>query len=96
VSDTICFAASGSTPALFASSSISGFSPALGKDSDKPGKKWLKSSEVRKMLGISPGTLQNLRVNGSLPFTKIGGIIFYSQEDIERLLKDNSTSYGNG
>jgi hypothetical protein len=33
-------------------------------------KKWLKSPEVRKMLGISPGTLQNLRVNGTLPYTK--------------------------
>ena len=27
-------------------------------------KKWLKSPEVRKFLGISPGTLQNLRING--------------------------------
>jgi hypothetical protein len=27
----------------------------LSKDSDKPGRKWIKSSEVRKTLGISPG-----------------------------------------
>ena len=27
---------------------------------------WLKSSEVRKMLKISPGTLQNLRISGEL------------------------------
>jgi hypothetical protein len=64
----------------------------LRRDSGNiPGKKWLKSSEVKKMLGISPGTLQNLRINGMLPFTKIGGIIFYNQEDIEKLLKSNST-----
>ena len=36
-------------------------------------KQWLKSSEVRKMLGISHGTLQNLRITRSLPYTKLGG-----------------------
>ena len=30
----------------------------------QPSKKWLKSYEVRKILNISPGTLQNLRVKG--------------------------------
>jgi hypothetical protein len=68
----------------------------LCQDSDTPGKKWLRSSEVRKMLGISNGTLQNFRVNGVVPFTKVGGIMFYSQEDIEKLLQENSTSRGNG
>jgi hypothetical protein len=49
-------------------------------------KQWLKSSEVRKMLGISHGTLQNLRITRSLPYTKLGGIMFYKYEDIENLL----------
>ena len=40
-------------------------------------KEWLKSSEVRKMLGISHGTLQNLRIKGALPYQKLGGIMFY-------------------
>ena len=53
-------------------------------------KEWLRSSEVRKMLGISPGTLQNLRVNGKLPFTKIGGITLYRSEDISKLLAGNA------
>jgi hypothetical protein len=53
-------------------------------------KEWLRSSEVRKMLGISPGTLQNLRVTGKLPFTKIGAITFYRSEDISKLLASNS------
>ena len=52
-------------------------------------KAWLRSSEVRKLLGISPGTLQNLRVNGSLPFTRIGGIVYYKQEDLTKLLESN-------
>jgi len=52
-------------------------------------KKWLKSPEVRKMLGISPGTLQNLRVNGTLPFTKIGSLFYYPYEDINKILEKN-------
>ena len=55
----------------------------------QPAKKWLKSYEIRKLLGISPGTLQNLRVNGTLPFTKIGGVLFYDYEDIRKMLEPN-------
>jgi hypothetical protein len=50
-------------------------------------KQWLKSSEVRKMLGISHGTLQNLRITRSRPYTKLGGIMFYKSEDIEKILE---------
>jgi hypothetical protein len=49
--------------------------------------KWLKSYQVKNMLNISPGTLQNLRVNGTIRYTKIGGILYYKQEDIHRLLE---------
>jgi len=52
-------------------------------------KRWLKSSEVRKLLNISPGTLQNLRVNGTLSFTRIGSIIFYSYAEIEQIINGN-------
>lgn len=49
-------------------------------------KQWLRSAEVRELLGISPGTLQNLRINGTLRFTKVGSILFYRYEDIKGLL----------
>jgi hypothetical protein len=52
-------------------------------------KQWLKSSEVRKLLNISPGTLQNLRVNGTVTYTKVGGILYYSNSDLEKLLESN-------
>ena len=52
-------------------------------------KKWLKSPEVRKLLGLSSGTLQNLRVNGTLPYTKIGGVLYYDQEDIQKVMLEN-------
>lgn len=50
-------------------------------------KQWLKSAEVRKLLQISPGTLQNLRINGTLRYTKIGGSRYYSSKDIYQLLE---------
>ncbi len=53
-------------------------------------KQWLKSSEVRKLLNISPGTLQTLRINKTLSYTKIGGIIYYGYQDIEKLLEQNT------
>ncbi|MGO4292694.1 helix-turn-helix domain-containing protein [Chitinophaga sp. RAB17] len=49
-------------------------------------RKWLKSHEVRDLLSISPGTLQNMRINGTLAYTKIGGLIFYDHDDILKLL----------
>ena len=54
-------------------------------------KKWLKSNEVRNLLNISPGTLQTLRINGTLPYTKIGGTNYYNFTDIEKLLLKNKS-----
>ncbi|MGY5848623.1 helix-turn-helix domain-containing protein [Salegentibacter sp. HM20] len=51
--------------------------------------KYLKSSDVMDRLQISPGTLQNLRINGSLPYVKVGGLIFYDSQDIEKLLEQH-------
>lgn len=59
------------------------------KSSSGNSKKWLKSTEVRKMLGISPGTLQNLRINGTLPYSKMGGVIYYDHDEIQRILATN-------
>lgn len=53
----------------------------------QPAKKWLKSYEVRELLGISPGTLQSMRSNGTIPYTKIGGVMFYDYEDILKMLE---------
>uniref|UniRef100_UPI0032164D17 helix-turn-helix domain-containing protein n=1 Tax=uncultured Draconibacterium sp. TaxID=1573823 RepID=UPI0032164D17 len=65
------------------------FKQLLAVHHGKPSKKWLKSYEVRKLLGISPGTLQNLRVNGTLAYTKIGGVIFYDSEEIQKMMMEN-------
>ncbi|MDR2276174.1 MAG: helix-turn-helix domain-containing protein [Sphingobacterium sp.] len=56
-------------------------------------KKWLRSREVRKKLDISPGTLQNLRITGILPFKKIGGSMYYRSSDIDKMMEGGN---GNG
>lgn len=65
----------------------------LAKQANGKLKKYLKSSEVMEMLQVSPGTLQNLRINGTLPFTKIGGIIYYDIEDIQSIMTKNKVHY---
>ncbi|GGA90174.1 helix-turn-helix domain-containing protein [Puia dinghuensis] len=52
-------------------------------------KRWLKSHEVRKMLGISAGALQTLRNNGKIPFTKVGGLIYYDAAEINQILTEH-------
>jgi len=58
----------------------------------KEQKKWLKSSDVREMLNISPGTLQNLRVNGTLPYTRMGKTIYYEYADVNQILTQNKSA----
>jgi len=65
------------------------FRKMLKEHHGQPAKKWLKSYEVRELLNISPGTLQSLRINGTLPYTKIGGVMFYDYEDIKKMLAEN-------
>ena len=57
-----------------------------GSKAEQSAKKWLKSYQVKTLLNISNGTLQNLRNNGTLPHTKIGGIIYYNSESIDKML----------
>tara|TARA_R110002096_G_scaffold265300_2_gene458779 strand:- start:2037 stop:2315 length:279 start_codon:yes stop_codon:yes gene_type:complete len=61
----------------------------LNKETGQLSKKWLKSPEVRELLGISPGTLQNLRINGTLPYTKMGGVLYYDYQEIMKILEGN-------
>ena len=61
----------------------------LSKQAQGKLKKYLKSSELMDLLQISPGTLQNLRIKGTLPYTKVGGIIFYDSEEIQKVMDIN-------
>ena len=68
---------------------------AIVKESPAETKRWLRSPEVRQLLDISPGTLQNLRINGTLPFSKVGGIVYYPYEGIMRVLQENLVNHPN-
>lgn len=49
-------------------------------------KLWLRSSEVKELLKISSGNLQNLRTSGALTFTRVGGTLYYNYKDIEKMI----------
>jgi hypothetical protein len=51
---------------------------------------WVKSGVVRKMLNVSPGTLQNLRIAGQLHPKKVSGSWYYSIPEIKALFKIDS------
>ncbi|HMK16625.1 MAG TPA: helix-turn-helix domain-containing protein [Chitinophagaceae bacterium] len=48
--------------------------------------KFLRSADVRRLLNISDGTLQRLRVTGTLNAKKVNGTWFYKKEDIDKML----------
>jgi hypothetical protein len=50
---------------------------------------WIDGQEVMIKLRISPRTLQTLRSNGTIPFTRIGHKLYYLKQDIERILRNN-------
>ncbi len=54
-------------------------------------KQWLRSREVRRLLKISPATLQKLRINGTLQYSKVGNIMYYKYEDIVKVLEGKMT-----
>ena len=61
----------------------------FGQYKQEQQKKWLKSAEVRRLLNISPGTLQHLRLTGALPYTKMGATLYFNASDIEAVLAKN-------
>lgn len=77
----------------FRSQLLEDFKSILSNKQTPQQREWLKSFEVRRLLKISPGTLQNLRINGTLTYTKIGSIMFYSYQDIEKLLETNKINH---
>jgi len=63
--------------------------PLLTKSDKTPLSDWLDNQDVMLALHISPRTLQTLRSNGTLPFSRIGNKIYYFKQDIIKILSDN-------
>jgi len=51
--------------------------------------KWLDNQEVMLLLKISQRSLQSYRDQGILPFSKLGGKIYYKASAVEALLEQN-------
>lgn len=47
---------------------------------------WMDNQDVCLLLGISPRTLQTLRDNGTLAYSKISHKIYYRPEDVQQLI----------
>jgi len=62
---------------------------ALKEHAGQPVKKWLKTHEVRKLLDVSVTTLLTLRINGVLPYSKVGGCLYFDYDDILKVMADN-------
>ena len=54
---------------------------------------WIDNQDVMQLLHISVRTLQTLRSNGTLPYSRINNKIYYRRQDIQRILADNYTMY---
>ena len=54
-------------------------------------KKWLKTEELKRLLGLSSSGIQNLRINGTIPYTKLGGVIYYDFSEIVKILETNKS-----
>lgn len=59
----------------------------LKENAGQPAKKWLKTAEVRRLLDVSITTLLTLRINGTLPYTKIGGCLYFDYDDILKVME---------
>jgi hypothetical protein len=55
-------------------------------------KKWLRSYEVRKLLKISPGSLQRLKTKGAIPYTKMGGVHYFDYDKIQEILRSGAAN----
>jgi len=57
------------------------------KQQPQKSNQWLKSMEVRKMLNVSPNTLQRLRIKGVLKFSKVGSTFYYRADNVQKMLE---------
>ncbi len=59
----------------------------------KPSKieqKFYRNKDLKKIFGLSDNTIYYYRENGKIPFTKMGEIFFYPDDQLDKVLKENS------
>jgi excisionase family DNA binding protein len=53
---------------------------------EKTMQEWLDNQDICEILNISPRTLQTMRDNGTIPYTRIGNKMYYKADDLKRLI----------
>jgi hypothetical protein len=54
---------------------------------------WMNSREVLKLLGVTKRTLEAMRDDGRLPYSQLGGILYYKKKDVIRLYEAKYAKY---
>ena len=57
--------------------------------------KLLKNKDLKKLLGCSDSTLENLRNSGALNYSKVLGTYYYTSKDLESMLDRNKSQFSN-
>ena len=52
-------------------------------------KTWFTTDNAMEYLGVSRRWLERARQNAKLKFYKVGGTIFYSKHDLDRMIEKN-------
>lgn len=60
----------------------------IGKN-DNIESRWIRSKQVKELLGISDSKLQTMRINRSLTYSQIDGTYFYDRDSIMQILEQN-------
>lgn len=60
---------------------------------EKFNESWIDGQDVMQVLHISKRTLQSLRDNSTLPYSRINGKFYYKLSDIESMLESNYSTF---
>ena len=60
----------------------------IGKN-DNIESRWIRSKQVKELLGISDSKLQTMRVKRSLTYSQIDSTYFYDRDSIMQILEQN-------
>lgn len=65
------------------------FKDAAPPGQSRPPKEVLSNREAMAFLDLSKSTLQRYRDDGTLPYSKLGGNVYYEREDLLHVLRQN-------
>ena len=51
---------------------------------------WVTNKEAMKLLGLSKPTLARYRANGTLPYSRLGGKVYYRRSALDALLAERA------